>query len=85
MQEAVREYKKWAPTPERLDEWMGQQLIPYQPASGDVVLVSGDEFTILEVRGVSHEDGVQVLTIAIEPVRQANADRAKAAHKAADA
>ncbi len=66
--EAVREYKKFAPTPERLDEWIDQQVIPYQPTSGDVLVVDGQQVTVLEVRGISTEDDAHILTIAVEPV-----------------
>lgn len=66
--EAMREYKKCAPTSERLDEWMEQQRLPYQPVSGDLLLVDGQQVAILEVRGITTEGGAHILTIAVEPV-----------------
>jgi hypothetical protein len=70
---AANEYKRWSPTQERLAEWTDRQVLPYQPQSGDVIAFKGEEFTVLEVRGISNADGVQVLTIAVEPLHRAKA------------
>ncbi len=69
-QAAANEYKRWAPTQKRLAEWTDRQVIPYQPVSGDIIEMKGEEFTVLEVRGISNVHDVQLLTIAVEPVRR---------------
>jgi hypothetical protein len=69
---AANEYRRWAPTQERLAEWTDRQVLPYQPQSGDVIAVNGEEFSVLEVRGISDRDGaVQLLTLAVEPLHAA--------------
>jgi hypothetical protein len=73
IQAAAKEYKNCAPTQQRLEEWIERQVLPYKPEPGDVIAVNGQEFVLLEVCGVSEEDSAHVLTIALEPVRRANA------------
>ena len=70
---AANEFKRWAPTQERLAEWTDRQVIPYQPQFGDVIAVEGEEFTVLEVRGISTVQHVQLLTIALNPLDSAKA------------
>jgi hypothetical protein len=57
-QAAADEFKRSAPTQERLEAWTYRQGLPYQPSSGDVIAVEGEEFMVLEVRGISNEDNV---------------------------
>jgi len=70
---AANEYKRWSPTQERLAEWTDRQVLPYQPQSGDVIAVRGEEFSVREVRGISNEHGVQLLTLAVETLHRAKA------------
>jgi hypothetical protein len=72
-QAAANEFKRWAPTQERLAEWTDRQVMPYQPQFGDVIAMEGEEFTVLEVRGISTVDHVQLLTIALKPLDNAKA------------
>jgi len=65
---AANEYKRWAPSPERLEAWTDRQVIPYEPHVEDVIAVKGEEFIVFEVRGISNGDGAeQLLTLAVEP------------------
>ena len=66
---AISEYRKAAPTPERLEEWVEQRVIPYQPESGDLLVVHGQQFTLVEVRDVSEYGDDYLLTLAVAPVR----------------
>jgi hypothetical protein len=70
---AANEFKRSAPTQERLEEWTDRQVVPYQPQVGDVIAVAGEEFTVLEVRGISNEFEAQLLTIALKPLNRAKA------------
>jgi hypothetical protein len=70
---AANEFKRWAPTQERLAVWTDRQVMPYQPQFGDVIALEGEEFTVLEVRGISNEHEVQLLTIALKPLNRAKA------------
>jgi hypothetical protein len=67
---AANEFKRSAPTQERLEEWTDRQVMPYQPASGDVIAMEGEEFTVLEVRGISTVDHVRLLTLVVKPLHR---------------
>jgi hypothetical protein len=69
-QAAANEYKRWAPAQKHLEEWTDRQVIPYKPVSGDIIEVKGEEFSVVEVRGISNEHGVELLTLVVKPLHR---------------
>jgi ribosomal protein L34E len=74
---AVREFKYSAPSLQCIEEWVGQEEVPYEPHPGDLLLIHGIQMVVRDIQGVKSECDEYLLTLAVEPVRgEANVSRA---------
>jgi hypothetical protein len=65
--EAIHEFRKRAPTQERLDEYCQRQSAPYEPQCGDLIVVGRQTYTLVDTPTeiTNAENGVLTLTLKV--------------------